>query len=250
MASSFCIASQALCRVLAQFPDVNASLQSDCRAIIRHRDHNIGVAMATQTGLVVRPSIAASSVIGAQHWGCRSCTHRPCGKMPSNQPFIARLITQACHCSAHGLQYYFLCSITRVFLYMLREHLHVAERYGLISGTFMQVPVIQQAGLLRSSDIALRLQELQLMAEEGHLHQEHLEGMTFTNCEVHGFKIRLVLTCQSRFVLMKSPCQVEAGQLTSCAERRRFLRAHWTVQGGHSQCPILAALGAPTQTPW
>ena len=46
----------------------------------------------------------------------------------------------------------------------------------------MQVPVIQQAGLLSVMDIALRLQELQLMAEEGHLHQEHLEGMTFTNC--------------------------------------------------------------------
>ena len=81
--TSFCIAVQALCRVLAQFPDVNASLQTDRRAIIRHRDHNIGVAMATHTGLVVRPSTVASSVIGAQHWGCRSCTHRPCGKMPA-----------------------------------------------------------------------------------------------------------------------------------------------------------------------
>ena len=70
--TSFCIAVQALCRVLAQFPDVNASLQSDCRAIIRHRDHNIGVAMATHTGLVVRPSVAASSVVEAQHWSCRS----------------------------------------------------------------------------------------------------------------------------------------------------------------------------------
>ena len=59
--SSLCIAAQALCRVLAQFPDVNASLQSDRRAIIRHRDHNIGVAMATHTGLVVRTSSTASS---------------------------------------------------------------------------------------------------------------------------------------------------------------------------------------------
>ena len=44
----------------------------------------------------------------------------------------------------------------------------------------MQVPVIQRAGLLSVMDIALRLQELQLMAEEGHLHQEDLEGMNLT----------------------------------------------------------------------
>ena len=74
--SSFCTAVQALCRVLAQFPDVNASLQSDRRAIIHHRDHNIGIAMATHTGLVVRPLLAASSVMKAQHWGRCSCTHR------------------------------------------------------------------------------------------------------------------------------------------------------------------------------
>ena len=81
--SSFCIAVQALCRVLAQFPDVNASLQSDRRAIIRHKHHNIGVAMATHTGLVVRPSIAASSVTEAQQWGCRCCTHRLSDRMPA-----------------------------------------------------------------------------------------------------------------------------------------------------------------------
>ena len=63
---------------------------------------------------------------------------------------------------------------------MLREHLHTAERYGLILRAYMQVPVIQRAGLLSVMDIALRLQELQLMAEEGHLHQEDLKGMTFT----------------------------------------------------------------------
>ena len=44
----------------------------------------------------------------------------------------------------------------------------------------MQVPVIQRAGLLSVMDIALRLQELQLMAEEGRLHQEDLAGMTLT----------------------------------------------------------------------
>ena len=113
MASSFCIASQALCRVLAQFPDVNASLQSDCRAIIRHRDHNIGGGH----GDTDRPR-------GETLNRCFLCHRGPALGLPqlhpqalwknaSNQPFIARLITQACHCSAHGLQYYFLCSITR-----------------------------------------------------------------------------------------------------------------------------------------
>ena len=58
-----------------------------------------------------------------------------------------------------------------------------AQRYGLISRNDMQVPVIQQAGLLSVMDIALRLQELHLMAEEGHLHQENLEGMASTILE-------------------------------------------------------------------
>ena len=48
---------------------------------------------------------------------------------------------------------------------------------------------------------------------------------------------------------MKSPCQVEAGQLTSCADKTPVLRAHWAVQGGHSQCPILAALGGTYANP-
>ena len=45
---------QALSKALADFPDVNATLQSDMRAIVRHTHHNIGVAIATPTGLVVR----------------------------------------------------------------------------------------------------------------------------------------------------------------------------------------------------
>ena len=48
-------AAQALSQALAEYPDVNATLQSDMRAIVRHRHHNIGVAIATPTGLVVRP---------------------------------------------------------------------------------------------------------------------------------------------------------------------------------------------------
>ena len=50
------LATQALSQALAQFPDVNATLQSDMRAVVRHRHHNIGVAIATPTGLVVRPA--------------------------------------------------------------------------------------------------------------------------------------------------------------------------------------------------
>ncbi len=45
---------QALSRALTDSPDVNATLQSDMKAVIRHRHHNIGVAIATPTGLVVR----------------------------------------------------------------------------------------------------------------------------------------------------------------------------------------------------
>ena len=52
---------QALSKALADFPDVNATLQSDMRAIVRHRHHNIGVAIATLTGLVVRYSSNVSS---------------------------------------------------------------------------------------------------------------------------------------------------------------------------------------------
>ncbi len=54
---------QALSIALAEFPDVNATLQSDMRAIVRHRHHNIGVAIATPTGLVVNSFSNAPSPV-------------------------------------------------------------------------------------------------------------------------------------------------------------------------------------------
>ena len=54
---------QALSKALIDFPDVNATLQSDMKAVIRHRHHNIGVAIATPTGLVVRITISQAPAI-------------------------------------------------------------------------------------------------------------------------------------------------------------------------------------------
>ncbi len=39
---------------LRQWPDVNGSLSADSSALLRHPCHNLGVAMATPSGLVVR----------------------------------------------------------------------------------------------------------------------------------------------------------------------------------------------------
>ena len=61
---------------LREWPDVNSSLSADGHSLIRHHSHNLGVAMATPSGLVVRsratpscahvvPGISASAV--AQH---------------------------------------------------------------------------------------------------------------------------------------------------------------------------------------
>ena len=63
------------------------------------------------------------------------------------------------------------------FQYCLQRIFHTALRNLLLLCALMQVPVIHQAGLLSVMDIALRLQDLQVMAEEGHVHQEDLEGM-------------------------------------------------------------------------
>lgn len=87
---------QALSQALAEFPDVNATLQSDMRAVIRHRHHNIGVAMATPTGLVVSPAklilIAPSPTpclrAAAESVPSQSCFERSCvGQLglPSDQ---------------------------------------------------------------------------------------------------------------------------------------------------------------------
>ena len=41
---------------LAKFPVLNSSLRADGEALLQHAAHNIGVAMATPSGLVVRPA--------------------------------------------------------------------------------------------------------------------------------------------------------------------------------------------------
>lgn len=73
-------AAQALSQALADFPDVNATLQSDMRAIVRHRHHNIGVAIATPTGLVVRP-LALHPLLSITPICLPSS--EPCGPAPS-----------------------------------------------------------------------------------------------------------------------------------------------------------------------
>jgi pyruvate/2-oxoglutarate dehydrogenase complex dihydrolipoamide acyltransferase (E2) component len=45
---------QAVSVALQEWPDVNASLAEDGTSLLRHRAHNLGVAMATPLGLVVR----------------------------------------------------------------------------------------------------------------------------------------------------------------------------------------------------
>lgn len=44
---------QALSTALEEFPIVNSSLNSKADALLQHSSHNIGVAMATPSGLVV-----------------------------------------------------------------------------------------------------------------------------------------------------------------------------------------------------
>lgn len=45
---------------LRQWPDVNGSLSADGSALLRHPSHNLGVAMATPSGLVVRLLLTAN----------------------------------------------------------------------------------------------------------------------------------------------------------------------------------------------
>ena len=45
---------QAVSVALREWPDVNASLGEDGQSLLRHHAHNLGVAMATPSGLVVR----------------------------------------------------------------------------------------------------------------------------------------------------------------------------------------------------
>lgn len=47
---------QALSVALAKFPVLNSSLSADGEALLQHAAHNIGIAMATPSGLVVRPA--------------------------------------------------------------------------------------------------------------------------------------------------------------------------------------------------
>ena len=48
-----CCALQALSAALEEFPIVNSSLNDKADALLQHSSHNIGVAMATPSGLVV-----------------------------------------------------------------------------------------------------------------------------------------------------------------------------------------------------
>ena len=43
---------------LANFPVLNSSLSADGEALLQHAAHNIGIAMATPSGLVVRPALS------------------------------------------------------------------------------------------------------------------------------------------------------------------------------------------------
>ncbi len=56
--------AQALSVALADFPLLNSSLRGDGEALVQHAAHNIGVAMATPSGLVARPSRHAAARTG------------------------------------------------------------------------------------------------------------------------------------------------------------------------------------------
>ncbi len=43
---------------LTKFPVLNSSLSADGEALLQHAAHNIGIAMATPSGLVVRPALS------------------------------------------------------------------------------------------------------------------------------------------------------------------------------------------------
>ena len=49
--------AQALSVALAEYPLLNSSLSTGGESVVQHSAHNIGVAMATPTGLVVRPAL-------------------------------------------------------------------------------------------------------------------------------------------------------------------------------------------------
>ncbi len=74
---------------LADFPLLNSSLRADGEALVQHAAHNIGVAMATPSGLVARPrphaaactgsnSIAACTVSRSRPARARSCWAAGC----------------------------------------------------------------------------------------------------------------------------------------------------------------------------
>lgn len=54
--------AQALSVAMAEYPLLNSSLSAGGDSLVQHSAHNIGVAMATPTGLVVGPALLAEQL--------------------------------------------------------------------------------------------------------------------------------------------------------------------------------------------
>lgn len=67
----------------------------------------------------------------------------------------------------------------------------------------LQVPNIKRVGQLSILEVAQRLYDLQQLAEQGHLRQEDLEGMSPA-------LLQLKLYCQSPLTLSLSACSIIA----------------------------------------
>ena len=77
--SGCCPAAQAVSVALREWPDVNASLSADGHSLLRHHSHNLGVAMATPSGLVVSnwaPPCLGNSMYDICCTACRCCCPR------------------------------------------------------------------------------------------------------------------------------------------------------------------------------
>ena len=174
---------QAVSVALREWPDVNASLGGDGRSLLRHHAHNLGVAMATPSGLVVRTRAL---------WGARS---RLDPSPPGCPATCRRRWAPTCrHVTPGLLQLSGLCAAAQQYP-LHTPHAHRGG-HAVCSGIWchpvhvwrtdsaplgcMQVPNIKRVQDRSIPAIAQELARLQAAARAERLPPEDLAGGTLT----------------------------------------------------------------------